>query len=510
MQDWITDSNDNFQQKLKTATQLYDEEFNTCTTCEQKPWFSFFFDGTGNNRDIDTPIKKQSNVARLWHGHIDDFPLIHRIYIPGVGTRLDASDPSWIDPIRDSEALGGGTGLGGDTRLKKAEREFNNALLQNHRVARIDVAIFGFSRGATLARAFANQLLKKCIRDGDILRWPCPTSVDGKSAPLHIRFLGIFDTVESVGLPGHDLTGMLMDVPREVENCLHLVAGNEIRSAFPVTRLGTTTDTHREFVYPGVHSDVGGGYRPDEQARSNQLACIPLNRMRVEAAIAGVPFTPPALLTTEISDLFEYDPNLKGMFDEYQSAADFGTTLEAKMAANMRLYYGWLKARYQTNPCEVYKDVCGADKESENELKRIRSSQATITTQLDSLNWRRHWMELKETNPREWHDRARNGGVPPKLSADEQAYYDAWLNPPTLSDNLMQFFDQYVHDSRAGFKSVIGKGMYLTAREIIAPSGDQPIEVKASSARDNADAILVNQVTPIGSTHVQVAPSVTQ
>jgi hypothetical protein len=89
MQDWITDSHDTFHQALKTATQLHAEEFITCTTCEQQPWVSFFFDGTGNNRKIDEPKKKLSNVARLYEGHDEERPLVWRFYYPGVGTPLD-------------------------------------------------------------------------------------------------------------------------------------------------------------------------------------------------------------------------------------------------------------------------------------------------------------------------------------------------------------------------------------------------------------------------------------
>jgi Uncharacterized alpha/beta hydrolase domain (DUF2235) len=148
MQDWTTDSDDAFMQSLKTATELYAEKFDTCTACEQKPWFSFFFDGTGNNRKVDNPLLKLSNVARLFEGHSVDEPLIWRLYYPGAGTSLDVSDPTWVDRIRDSEILGGGAGLGGDARLKKAEDDFISALAANHRVTRIDVAVFGFSPNA--------------------------------------------------------------------------------------------------------------------------------------------------------------------------------------------------------------------------------------------------------------------------------------------------------------------------------------------------------------------------
>jgi len=35
MQDWFTDAHEAFEQKVKTSTELYAEEFDTCTTCEQ-------------------------------------------------------------------------------------------------------------------------------------------------------------------------------------------------------------------------------------------------------------------------------------------------------------------------------------------------------------------------------------------------------------------------------------------------------------------------------------------
>ena len=94
MQDWITDNPMHFLQSMKTATRQHAEEFMACTTCEQQPWFSFFFDGTGNNRDLDLPLKTLSNIARLFEGHVAETPLITRLYYPGVGTPLDVSNPS--------------------------------------------------------------------------------------------------------------------------------------------------------------------------------------------------------------------------------------------------------------------------------------------------------------------------------------------------------------------------------------------------------------------------------
>ncbi len=333
MQDWITDSHDTFHQALKTATQLHAEEFITCTTCEQQPWVSFFFDGTGNNRKIDEPKKKLSNVARLYEGHDEERPLVWRFYYPGVGTPLDASDPGWWEKLRDSEALGSGAGLGSDVRLATAESDFRRALQTNHKVSRIDIAVFGFSRGAALARAFVNRLLKKCEMKDGVPFWPCPTAVDGQSAPLQFRFLGIFDTVESVGLPAHNLnSGMPMHVPDQVERCFQIVAGHELRACFPLTPVRNESAPCEQLAWPGVHADIGGGYRPDEQGRSDMLARLALNRMRLEGAISGVPFTAPSLARKDVYDLFEYDEEVRGLFDEYMGKVGTDGTLEEQIS----------------------------------------------------------------------------------------------------------------------------------------------------------------------------------
>jgi len=476
MQDWIFDNHDWFHHTLKTATQLHAEDFKTCETCEQQPWFSFFFDGTGNNRDIDRPIQKLSNIARLFDGHVEEPPLIARFYYAGVGTPLNASDPKWTGRIRDSEILGGAVGLGGDVRLSKAESEFNLALRRNHKVNRIDVAVFGFSRGAALARAFVNQLLNKCEMKDGVPHWPCPTALDGKSAPLHFRFLGLFDTVESVGLHGHNLNGgMLMHVPDEVEHCVHLVSGHELRAFFPSTPVRNGGASRTEIAWPGVHSDVGGGYRPNEQARTDLLARIALNRMRLEGRMRGVPFTAPSLASGSVHDLFEYTEDVKSLFDEYMSVVGTGGTLEQQTLAHMRLYYGWLKVRYQQKPADVYKGVTSTDPQIQIELQKIQRTYDHLTVDTDAMNWRKYLTDLWKNNRGEYDRTIETAGgqreMNKPLSDGEAAYWEAWLNPPTLSPNLVRFFDEYVHDSRAGFAITIGIGGYLMPRQIIEPSG---------------------------------------
>lgn len=306
----------------------------------------------------------------------DELPLIVPLYYPGVGTPLDASDPGWWEKVRDSEMLGGGAGAGSDVRLDKAEKEFSENLKYNHKVSRIDIAVFGFSRGATLARAFVNRLLKKCTMKDGVPHWPCPTAVDGESAPLHFRFLGVFDTVESVGLPAHNLSDLRLQVPEQVERCLHFVSGHELRACFPLTPVRGSTAFYEEIALPGVHSDIGGGYRPEEQARSDLLARIALNRMRLDAAISGVPFVAPKLASKEINALFEYDEDVKALFDEYMRTVNATGTLEQQIFAHMRLYYGWLKVRFNQRPADIYKNVRSAAPQQSSPVQRRRAMPA--------------------------------------------------------------------------------------------------------------------------------------
>jgi uncharacterized protein (DUF2235 family) len=475
MQDWITDNPRTLIETLKTASDINGDDFTVCETCEQKPWFSFFFDGTGNNKERDKANDCESNVARLWHGHGENRPLLVRLYYSGVGTPLNVSDHRWMDAIRDSEMLGGGAGLGSDVRLKNAESEFALALKRNHKVTRIDVAIFGFSRGAALARAFVHRLLKKCEMKDGVPHWPCDTALDGKSAPLRFRFLGLFDTVESVGLPAHNFTDMLMAIPDEVERCVHLAAAHELRAYFPLTPLQDGS-SFEEILYPGMHSDVGGGYKPNEQARSDLLPRIALNRMRLEARMAGVPFIAPAQLQNDVRNLFEYDEDVKMLFDEYMAAVNTAGTLKQQILSHMRLYYGWLKARYHSNPCDVYQGVCTLDPEQTKELANVQDMYSKVGSDIDMLTWRRILTGLWKTDPQAYEREVKSvynseTNAPRRVSEDEAAYLDAWLNPPTLSANLLRFFDQYVHDSRAGFSVKLGAGGYFLPRVLIEASG---------------------------------------
>ena len=195
----------------------------------------------------------------------------------------------WEDRVGYSEeesAINQAFGLQMDKRLEKALFEFQGFVEDWRRRARLDeinVSAYGFSRGSTTARAFVHWLAahSKVTRSGNALKY------DG--IPLNIKFLGLFDTVESVGRAGDNTQPRLIktSVPAFVEKCLHTVAAHELRDAFPVTALGANRYT--QVVSPGAHSDIGGGYLGNEQARTVHLSRINLLQMHDHARGAGIP-----------------------------------------------------------------------------------------------------------------------------------------------------------------------------------------------------------------------------
>lgn len=311
-----------------------------------------FFDGTGNNEDDDfkkvtSPADwKHSNVVRLYHAYPDGVQKgtdrYYGFYVPGVGTPFSAigdgggvlgTGASWngeprliwgltrlfnavslyvsgsrlIDEVKCG-AIANGLGGIGSVALQR-QHAFKNYWMSRlkSKIAgklpsfpapeQINVSVFGFSRGAAEARAFVNWMYELC------------EEVDGAyqfaGIPLRVEFLGIFDTVASVGIAGGFSSGLLgvegrqswakdnMQVHKGVESCLHIVAAHEVRATFPVdsVRIDDVYPPNvKEYVYPGAHSDVGGGYHAKAQGKTDELARIPGFEMYCAAMAAGVPF----------------------------------------------------------------------------------------------------------------------------------------------------------------------------------------------------------------------------
>jgi len=157
-------------------------------------WTTFFFDGTGNNLEADRRTGEHSNVARLYRSHRqhDEEQGTFPYYVPGIGTYFrEVGDPG-------DEATGSGAGGRGEGRLEWAMKKLEERIrLSGGRT--LHLALFGFSRGAALARAFALRVAKRCVRGAEEGTWLI--TLGQRQYPLRLYFMGLFDTVASVGVP---------------------------------------------------------------------------------------------------------------------------------------------------------------------------------------------------------------------------------------------------------------------------------------------------------------------
>ncbi|QHF44595.1 hypothetical protein PspS35_12720 [Pseudomonas sp. S35] len=184
--------------------------------------------------------------------------------------------------------------------------------LAKPRVLGVKLFVYGFSRGAAEARTFVTWLSQ--LFDTP----PGATQPDQSliGLPVSVEFLGVLDTVASVGIAhaapffaGHmdwaDDSQLLPDAqrfPKLVKCCRHFVAGFEQRSCFPLDSIrnedGSYPENTYEVVYPGVHSDVGGGYPKNDQGKARggtqQLVSqIVLHDLYAAAFAVGAPLQVP-------------------------------------------------------------------------------------------------------------------------------------------------------------------------------------------------------------------------
>lgn len=178
----------------------------------------------------------------------------------------------------------------------------------------IKLYIYGFSRGAAEARAFVkwlSELLPKPDKEGQ--KPGQYLAVNDLKIPISVEFLGLLDTVASVGVAhiapvaeGHmawaDGTQELPDEATYgglIKKCVHLVSAHEQRLCFPLDSIrranGQYPANSVEVLYPGMHSDLGGGYPPDDQGKANGkddgllLSQIALHELYASAFSIGAP-----------------------------------------------------------------------------------------------------------------------------------------------------------------------------------------------------------------------------
>jgi hypothetical protein len=252
-------------------------------------------------------------------------------------------------PVKSYVEKGNGKGLA----------EMSTALAEHRLIKMINLSIFGFSRGAALARAFSNGILKDCKTNSD-------GAMSYHNFPIRINFLGLFDTVASFGLPANNMDAIFSEknltVDDRIEKCVHYVAAHELRFSFPIDLIrkrGKLPTKWIEEAYPGVHSDVGGGYEPVSQEISNNYARIPLRDMMSEALRAGVRMLGQDDLKKRGEaqfSRFAIEPATQKSYDAYMGHVQASGTMEDKITQHMKaLYsaYGTMSRRGITTPDQL-------------------------------------------------------------------------------------------------------------------------------------------------------------
>jgi len=258
--------------KLK-FTKLYKIDFDA----KPKPRnVIILMDGTWNDETGKDDSQVVTNIVKMYRLLAEDSEKQISRYFRGIGNDEDNSLLSRI--------VQGAFGAG----EKQIRDDAYSTICKNYRPGD-RIFIFGFSRGAACARMLASDLNKKGIPE-EIIITTEPYSNQrskhieyrfvsyegkGKHHPVDVEFLGVWDTVFAFGIPVKFLGipfhkyDLFKDktISSNIKRAVHLVAIDETRDPFQPTLMNYKPNVVHEVWFPGVHTDLGGGYAEDKLGR---------------------------------------------------------------------------------------------------------------------------------------------------------------------------------------------------------------------------------------------------
>jgi len=511
--------------------------FGAGPRCQTIVNVGLFFDGTNNNMERDytqpTPDKRfHTNIVRLFNAFPDDkqntpdkSEYFYPFYAPGVGTpfpkigedgeskygrafaaggqtrilwgllqvynavhraafgdRLMMTDDEIAAKIRDYERRveyhQDDRVFPEDPPMKRKDwfvpltQELSSKLRRQLDMKRkpeiplVSLSVFGFSRGAVQARAF-------CYWFQDAIQ-------DGKFAGIdtEIRFLGLFDSVATVGssdsvhesmaLPrwlssGHSgwAAEILKPLPSVVKKTVHHIAAHEQRMNFPSTRV--SGGNVEEVLYPGMHSDVGGGYGAGDQGKardglSSLMSQIPLLHMYKAALLAGVPLQRYGELQGEALDDLKVDPQTIQAWNRYMDwSRCIGGAYDEQILRHYACYYRWrerLLHRLEQRP--FYRAASSQDKVDLQESNaRLRGDLVLVRYRADPFRspYERNKAILLSREERAGANlmQVRAAEIAKPLTAFESFALAFFNEPQGVPEGTQDLFEDYMHDSLAGF-----------------------------------------------------------
>ncbi|MGY4817152.1 hypothetical protein ACVNP3_14555 [Pseudomonas chlororaphis subsp. piscium] len=443
------------------------------------------------------------------------------------GAVIDAA-AEVVPPLRDNPIMAQVAKTGANIRIDGAIDRLNKDIdeikaLGGPPLKRIELSVYGFDYGATLARGFLYRLLERSLINGE--------EVEYQGARLVVLFAGLFDAVDRsyskipliddyIPVPTSTVLGDFNSLPKQVRQALHLVAAHERRFYRRACMLGKGNAKWREELMPGVSEDVGGSLLPGEQKPSAELALVSLHRMYRAAFQAGVPF--PHIedlpdIDMKTAGLFTFNDHINGktalgLVKKYQSAAKASIAQlknlnlgdKAPFLGHMRLYIRWLASisrpyvqrlreigeeedrlnasQYAAgNSAGMFGRPVETQEKRQTRLKRTQELQ----TERETLRAQLGWLEDVDSEARSMRSgRARDGyraaGTPQQMQVWQVLLEEEWfkeqLSP--LPEEVSLLFGHFIHDqlvqslAQRSAKSLSGQ-CYFDIRGIDRPEEEE-------------------------------------
>ena len=338
-------------------------------------------DGTWNKpgiKDRGKPVK--TNVQKIYEAintGTSQTPQL-KYYGQGVGTGFTLGDM----------ILGGSTGLGIDANIMNAYK----FLMWNYEPGD-EIYLFGFSRGAYTVRSLAG-FIRNCgimqpgylhliseaynlYRDRSSITHPDSDLMKSfkraygiNQEETFIHFIGVWDTVGALGIPlkwfdimnrryqFHDVT-----ISSQIKYAYHALAVDEKRKTFTPTlwqlspkAVEDGSQISEQVWFPGVHSNVGGGYA------DSGLSDIALQWMIDKARNTGLEFDNDALQNIKPETGGELRNSASGIFSlmrklvrtinsgvTYSIEEETGKRVQQNVVRNESIHYTCMQRRHQQN-----------------------------------------------------------------------------------------------------------------------------------------------------------------
>lgn len=323
-------------------------------------------DGTWNNPEQEeNGIPAPTNVYKIYNaieessvGGVEQLKYYH----PGVG-----GEGGLVDSV-----LGGALGIGINRHIQSAYHWIGSNYEEDD-----EIYLFGFSRGAFTARSVGGLLARGLLnlktlapeeswkrvekayqkgyrKDAKREDWAGSDWAFFHKGPAPIHFIGVWDTVGSLGIPD-DLEILNIfddkkkwqfhntDLGENVKHARHAMALDEMRSSFSLTRW-SNAKTHpdvKEIWFPGAHSDVGGGYSICELSNGALLW------MMDESHDVGLEFRDGIRETIHANPLGVMHNSFKGIFSKLRSRP---RNIDAMISENKALFHKNAFDRQKTSP----------------------------------------------------------------------------------------------------------------------------------------------------------------